>query len=355
MPEQLARIAVLQNLETVLEQFGLDAGVELAKLDMDIGMFRDGDLLVHMHTVAAVLEHCASVTHSPDFSLRLAAVQDVSLLGVLALFIQTSDSFGEALQEISLYNHIHLAQGVTWRLEDMGSAVMFNFQLDAEGLSPFQQQLAIDLSLGQAYRVIDALTEGRVRPQRVMLRGDSSLDSRSYRRFFRAAVEFSAEVDGLLLPAGCLQLPLAHPDSKMHEALRQQISAIEKGGEDSSLTQEVRRIIRALLPTGNFSLGRVAKCYACDRRTLQRYLRDEADTTYQALLDDVRFELVQKYLRDSHMPVTQIGYAVGFSDPSNFARAFRKRFGLSPKDWRAQNQDPHRHRVGGSKRPRLFS
>jgi AraC-like DNA-binding protein len=69
---------------------------------------------------------------------------------------------------------------------------------------------------------------------------------------------------------------------------------------------------------------------------VQRYLHDQADTTFQALLDDVRFELVTQYLRDSRMTVTQLAYVAGFTDPSNFTRAFRKRFGITPRRWREQ-------------------
>ncbi len=82
-----------------------------------------------------------------------------------------------------------------------------------------------------------------------------------------------------------------------------------------------------------------ARILKCTKRTLQRYLREEANTTYQSLLDEVRFDLVQQYLRNSYMPVTQIAYVAGFSDPSNFARAFRKRQGLSPRAWRLKYQD----------------
>jgi AraC-like DNA-binding protein len=69
---------------------------------------------------------------------------------------------------------------------------------------------------------------------------------------------------------------------------------------------------------------------------VQRYLHDQADTTFQALLDDVCFELVTQYLRDSSMTVTQLAYVAGFTDPSNFTRAFRKRFGITPRRWREQ-------------------
>lgn len=348
--EQLVRIGALQKLDKVLGQFGLDAEAELANLGMTTRMFQDGELLVHARRLGEVLEHCARVTDCQDFALRLAAAQDLSMTGALALFIQTASTLGEALREICRYQHLHHAQPAIWRLEDLGSAVIFNVFLDAEELSPRQRRLAVDLAVGQGHLAVKKLTEGRVQPTRVSLHSDRPKEVQYYRRFFEAPIEFNAETDGLVLPAGALDVALLHPDPQMHEALRGQISSIAPAGEDSSLVQEVRTIIRSLLPTGDYGLERVAQCYACDKRTLQRYLRDEADTTYQVLLDDVRFDVVKQYLSDSQMPMTQLTYLSGFTDPSNFARAFRKRFGMPPKQWREQHGKP-----GSQKRTRRLS
>ncbi len=179
MSDQLTRIAVLQNLETVLRQLGLNAETELAKLGMNM---------------------------------------DMSFLGVLAVFLQTSSTLGEAMQEISQYNHVHHAQPVTWRLEVLGSTATFNLYLDAKGLTVSQHRLAVDLGVGHAYRVIEALTENKVRFKRVMLRCDNASDVHNYRRFFHAPIEFNAEADGLVFSAGDLAMPLLRPDSQMHEA-----------------------------------------------------------------------------------------------------------------------------------------
>ncbi|WP_090887105.1 AraC family transcriptional regulator [Pedobacter rhizosphaerae] len=32
--------------------------------------------------------------------------------------------------------------------------------------------------------------------------------------------------------------------------------------------------------------------------------------------------------------MSEIAYLVGFADPKYFARQFRKKFGMSPRDWR---------------------
>lgn len=217
-----------------------------------------------------------------------------------------------------------------WQLQDQGNVVTYDVHIDVEGLSPAQHRLAVDLALGQGYRSIKILTEARVRLSHVRLRCDRKDEAASYRRFFQAPVEFNAEADGLVLPTGCLDMPLIHRDTQVHEALRQQISPLGANCEES-LVQEVQTIIRSLLPTGGFSLERVARCYACDKRTLQRYLREEADTTCQTLLDDVRFELVQHYLRGSNMPITQLTYVVGFSNPSNFCTRLSQAFRYEPE------------------------
>lgn len=47
-----------------------------------------------------------------------------------------------------------------------------------------------------------------------------------------------------------------------------------------------------------------------------------------------RLEKAEQLLINSQMPITSIAYAVGFQDPSYFARAFRQQFGCSPSDFR---------------------
>lgn len=328
---QLVRIGVLQNLDRVVAQLGLDVEKELATLGFNGAMLKDGDLLISSATVGQLLEHFATVTGHPDFALQLAATQDLSLLGAQGLFMQTSTTLGEALREVSRYNHLH-AQPASWILRDEEGYATFDFYLNPDGLSPEQRRLCVELAVAHACIVVRLLSSGQVKPERVRLHCERPDDLQHYRRVFAAPTEFGADTDGVVLPCGALQLPLSGSNPSLHETMRQQFDA---EGPPPSRVQEVRTILRSLLPTGSYGLEFVAKYYACDKRTVQRYLRNEADTTFQALLDDVRFELVEQYLRDSRMTVSQLAYVAGFTDSSNFARAFRQRFGVTPRQWRA--------------------
>lgn len=47
-----------------------------------------------------------------------------------------------------------------------------------------------------------------------------------------------------------------------------------------------------------------------------------------------RMEKAEELLNNSEMPITSIAYAVGFQDPSYFARTFKLHFGCCPSDYR---------------------
>jgi AraC-like DNA-binding protein len=70
-------------------------------------------------------------------------------------------------------------------------------------------------------------------------------------------------------------------------------------------------------------------------RTLQRRL-NLLGVTYSAVVDEARFRIASKMLIATDAPSLEIAKAVGYSDPSHFARAFRRLTGLSPSEFRSQ-------------------
>ncbi len=80
-------------------------------------------------------------------------------------------------------------------------------------------------------------------------------------------------------------------------------------------------------------LAEVAEQLHVSERTLKRRLQAEG-CSFQALLDEVRQRDAQRLLSDPKLAIKQVADAVGYADPANFARAFSKWTGLSPKAWR---------------------
>ena len=72
-------------------------------------------------------------------------------------------------------------------------------------------------------------------------------------------------------------------------------------------------------------------------RTLQRRLA-ESGLSYANLVQQARFEVAVEMLKDSSLNSLDIAFALGYENPSNFARAFRQISGVSPQEYRCQQQ-----------------
>lgn len=69
-----------------------------------------------------------------------------------------------------------------------------------------------------------------------------------------------------------------------------------------------------------------------------RYIfRKEGDTSVQAKINEVRLQNAKRLLRSTGMSITEIAYAVGFSDSNYFSSFFKKQTGKTPRQYRHQN------------------
>ncbi|EED31147.1 hypothetical protein NOR53_2492 [gamma proteobacterium NOR5-3] len=332
---QLVRVAAVQGIDAAIRHFDADVDTVFRAAGLEQERFEDGDQLVALRDLGCLLERASVATNCRLLPFYLAENQDLAYLGTFGLLLQTSDTVGQMLREIQDYHQVHV-QAATWTMSRSGDTASLEFWMDSRDVTPQQRRLLVELALAQAYKLVELLVGGDPCLKKVRLNHECGQERQAYRHFFRAPVEYNAEANGLDFPEALLDKPVSPNNGALHELVLQKISG-DLSDRQQDLAHGVSVIIRSLLPTGQCTVERVASYYACDKRTLQRYLREESDTTYQAILDDVRFSLVQNYLLDSSMSMTQLSFIAGYTDTSNFSRAFSKRFGMSPRQWRSEH------------------
>jgi len=94
-------------------------------------------------------------------------------------------------------------------------------------------------------------------------------------------------------------------------------------------------VLQAILASGGRppSLAALAAAQHVSTRTLIRRLK-RSGTSYQVLVDQLRSRLAGEWLRDTDLPLAEIAHRLGFSDASNFSRAFHKWYGCTPGAYR---------------------
>jgi AraC-like DNA-binding protein len=81
------------------------------------------------------------------------------------------------------------------------------------------------------------------------------------------------------------------------------------------------------------SLMKLAQQVKLNECTLKQGFRQEFGTTVFGYLHNYRLEQARQLLETEHMKVSEVAQAVGFASRSYFATAFKKRFGVNPKDY----------------------
>ena len=82
------------------------------------------------------------------------------------------------------------------------------------------------------------------------------------------------------------------------------------------------------------SVTRLSQDVFCSRRQIQRCFA-EAGTSVRERLHAVRMERAAELLSETRLPVAEITRRVGYREPAQFAKAFRRYHGLPPSRWRA--------------------
>jgi transcriptional regulator GlxA family with amidase domain len=90
------------------------------------------------------------------------------------------------------------------------------------------------------------------------------------------------------------------------------------------------------------SLDDIARRVASSRRQLQRSYAEIGETTFREHLTAVRMDRAAMLLRPRGLTVREVAHRVGYRQPAQFAKAFRRHHGLSPSEYRARHRFPER-------------
>ncbi|WNW10310.1 AraC family transcriptional regulator [Pseudomonas sp. DTU_2021_1001937_2_SI_NGA_ILE_001] len=264
------------------------------------------------------------------FGLELGQRMHVSSYGVLGYAMLLSDTLGSAL-ELALRYPALLGTLFELHLEVRGEQAWLlatHYRSEPE-LAVFNAELC----LGSLKVICDDLL-GRPLPlQQARFAHPAPVYSKRYRRNFPCPVSFDAVEHGFAFPAEWLRRPLPLADRLTHRAMaercRQQNA--EFTGRQAWLGRIRQHLAEQLAsPPG---LEGLARQMNCSSRSLRRHLHDMG-SSYQALLDSLRFERAKMLLAEQQWPVQRVAEALGYSETASFRHAFVRWSGIAPSHYR---------------------
>lgn len=147
-------------------------------------------------------------------------------------------------------------------------------------------------------------------------------------------VRFAQPRHELVIDRATWDLPSRAASSELLRTLEQHADRLIASLQiDTQVQAQVARWLAEELRGGDPTLARIARRMAMSERTLQRKLSGEG-TSFADVLDRTRRSCAEVYVRAPELPLTEVAYLLGFSEPSAFSRAFQRWYGVPPSHYR---------------------
>lgn len=179
------------------------------------------------------------------------------------------------------------------------------------------------------------ITGPALRPLQVTLTQAAPAHVQPYTEAFMCPLRFEARSNSVLFSSADLALLLPTSNPVLAAMMAQCASDQLKQLGNADVSHRVRDLIVRKLPDGEPGRADIARHLSVSERTLQRQLQREG-ASFQELLDTTRQELAEAYLRQDHVSLAEASYMLGFAEQSNFTRASKRWFNLSPGQYRAK-------------------
>jgi len=314
-----------------LEAYGCDADAMFVKAGLDPHKLHEPGSRYAARASARLWELFRDETQDPGLGLKVATFWHPASIHALGFAWLASSSLQEALERIVRYYRVvtDIERVTLEHLPHVTKLYLHIPSTDIAGPDEIYDAFFASLILMCRHSYGDHFA-----PRRLSLARPAPVDTDAFKAFFRCPVEFGAPAHAISLDSTQLREILPTGNAELAHASDRIVTRYLAQLDRRYLSMQVKALLIDRLSSGNVSQESVAEELHVSLRTLQRRLEDE-ETTYKEILDETRQELAAQYVRQSHLAINEIGFLLGFSEPANFSRAFRRWNGVSPSIARA--------------------
>lgn len=321
---------VSQEFEAVCQLLDLDPNEVLRQAGLQHLLGSDNSLFGTPKQLSAIFYAALTLYGKDDVHLKLADGFAKGAFGHAFLAMQCSETLSEGLHRAARFKE--LVEPVKWEIIESDQTLSLSIrELNPDWPINGLVQVMCFVWLVQICRNI---TGKHIVPRRV-----SITDVVPRHAEVEEAIGCPVAVNGQCL----LEFSLSDMQTRILSANRHTITALDlaatavesERSTDSQFTSLVYATVIELLPSGAVTADRVAKHFFIGKRTLERRLSDQG-TSFTAVVSDCRHRMTDHYLSHTKLPIAEIAYLVGYSEPSSFYRAYKRWSGRTIQEVSAQ-------------------
>jgi AraC-like DNA-binding protein len=303
-------------------------GIEPRLIDLPRGFLEKPKLL---HALQDVADHY----DCQHFGFLVGKHQPPLKFGPPAQLLKLAPSLLVALENTVRFSELY-TQGVAYELAEGRRKTHFR-RINTYGYEIAPAQLDL-LGVVQMFKLIFGLLRSDWTPLSVHFHHSAPRQKKQLADFFGCPVLFDEPFTGIALNTVDLGRPIPTANEELLEIVQAYFtSQLPYQMHADDIVARTTGFIRSQLSTGICNLESCAHQFGIHSRALQRALAEHG-CTFKELILDTRMNLAREYLRHSQMPLTEVAGILGYENGSAFSRAFKRRHGVGPLQWRNDAQ-----------------
>lgn len=314
-----------------LESYGLDPAPVFERAGLDPRKLHDPNARYRDRSIYRLWRIALDKTRDPYLGFRVASFWHPSAAHALGYAWLASATLKDALERTVRYFRV-VTDKERLRLDETPEEFRLVVENPAVDYPTAHEDL--DASFAALVQLCRLCLGESFRPRRVTMRRPEPADPAPFAEHFRAPVQFSGNEDSMSFDKADALTALPTANAEVARANEKIVQDYLARFDRSSVAMQVRARLTEQLSSGHATQESVAVALHMSLRSLQRRLKEEG-TSYKDLLEETRRELASHYMAESHLSINEITYLLGFSEPSNFSRAFKRWTGKSPSAYRA--------------------
>lgn len=328
-------VFLLRCLAATLADLGINTGRLTLGLGLSLDDLNDPACRISFRQGREMIRRGLKMASGRPLGLDTGSRQSIMSIGLVGYAMVTCRTVGEAI-DLGLQLQ-----------KDTGSMLDFYVQAEGETVSitadsrfpdPEIHVFLVEEAFANFMQIARDLVGEGFRPKRVEFSYPAPPYAATYRSAFGCEVLFGQMANRFVYDRSWYDQPLKTADLLSH---RQVLSFLEysrtRSRESAEIIESVERALRQRLGEQPH-VGEVARELCMSERTLRRRLAD-CGVSFQTLLDQLRKNRALELLANPQLSVEQIAFAIGFTDPHNFRRAFRRWTGKTPGVLRGEIQE----------------
>ena len=313
----------------IIDDCGLDSNQLMVEVGIDPAKRSDPNARYNYAKVDELWFIAASRISDDSFGLKAARFWHPSQLGALGYGWLTSSTLRTAFARFSSYMRI-LTEGACLRVEDFDDEV--RLLLTYNEISR-QQPTRTDSFMAMLLVMCRVNWGDSFSPKYICLTHSEPDNTAAFYALFKCPIYFSCSDNSFVVSSDDAVKPLTGSNPYLAQindrVMIEYVAMLDK----DDIAARVKKEITMQLAGGGLSDSSVADALHMSVRTMQRKL-GEQQSSFKLLLNDVRKELADKFIRNSSMTISEISYCLGFAESSSFSRYFKRMSGYSPSQLR---------------------